>query len=627
MRTLNVCLLASSISFNALAADISRVVDNYDGQQSVHKYLKNVDTNTAFEAIPLLVEKNSTSDRIQDEINLETILLANSRKVKNDELKQILRKAQSSYSPYKSQVNFRNWLYTLYPREKYTIETQVSDDNTISCIMKHPNGEEAFTITDFSLTDNPRIAEIDAENQNYHFDDETSYFLKQSILKEAARISKNRNIIDFSQGANKSNTVIAVDFDAGIDDDQKTAIYEILLHYTMPGILNKVNVENFRDLLTNKLLNEADKDFFNRFLSHQHFIDLTQKSDELRDLRAQIMNNITDDTKYTDLCENMIDSICDRHLLLYNNYIISAYLHALGGVNKVLFIPKTLYQLITVEGLMHNDAYRDYDVNVLNASYHPTFRKVEVSNHADFIKILSIANERAIKQVQNRGINSIIFKLIRSMQKSKYISDNLAYTGDYWSTVIRSTAMRPLIFSDNDSYTSLNFYKMISKIITKEYNTKQFTWRVYHGGNKCKITNGYSTSFSDGLFSGCIYDSHSGCAATYAFKRNLFHCDINFSMPNTNFYIPAEHTILPMFGKGELHHVRTKIYKNVDEYKSYHEIPGFAFNFEEKAGIPIRTIEYPMIFTEDPDEFRAVTVYHIKNLDTYIANYTRYHIY
>ena len=57
MRTLNVCLLASSISFNALAADISRGVDTYDWQQPIHKHLKYLDIKDTFKAMPSLLKK------------------------------------------------------------------------------------------------------------------------------------------------------------------------------------------------------------------------------------------------------------------------------------------------------------------------------------------------------------------------------------------------------------------------------------------------------------------------------------------------------------------------------------------------------------------------------------------
>ena len=627
MRTLNVCLLASSISFNALAADISRVVDGYDGSEPVHKYLKYTDTDTAFEAIPWLVTNQATGDNVQDKINLETILLANSKKIKNEELTRILRKNQHSGAPYKSKINFRSWLYTIHPGEKYTFETHASEDNAISCILRNQDGEKAFTITDFSLTKEHRMAEIQAENRDYHFDDETSYFIKQSMLKEAARISKKKRVIDFSKGVDKSNTVIAVDFSPGATEDQQNDAYKIMLLYTMPGILNKANVEYFREMMTTELLNANGLKTFDRFIFHEHFIDLTQKSKELQDLHIDISEQQFGSKEHLNLCETMVNLICDKYLLLYNNHIISAYLHALGGVEKVLFIPKTLYQLIAMEGFMYDNAHNGYNENLINASYRPTFGNTEVSDYTNFSKLLSLTNARAIKYAQNRGIDSIVFKLIRSMQKSKYISNNLSYGGDHWSSVICSTGMEPLVFSTDDSYVSLDFYKTISNIAVKEYIAQPFTWRVYHGGNKCKITKDYSTSFSDGLFSGCIYDAHSGCAASYAFKTMLFHCDINVSTENTNFYLPTEHTLLPMFGKGELHHVRTKIYTGVKKYKSYHEIPGFAFNSNEQAGRIIIPKKYPMIFTENPNEFREVTVYRYKNIDTYIANYTRYHIF
>ena len=83
MRTLNVCLLASSISFNALATDISMVVDTYDWQQPIHKHLKYLDTEDTFKAMPLLLKKRYEYLEDIAKIKREIIQLANSKKIKN----------------------------------------------------------------------------------------------------------------------------------------------------------------------------------------------------------------------------------------------------------------------------------------------------------------------------------------------------------------------------------------------------------------------------------------------------------------------------------------------------------------------------------------------------------------
>ena len=52
MRTLGVCLLASGISCNALATDISEVVVDCDIGQPIHKYLNDTESHAEVEAIP-----------------------------------------------------------------------------------------------------------------------------------------------------------------------------------------------------------------------------------------------------------------------------------------------------------------------------------------------------------------------------------------------------------------------------------------------------------------------------------------------------------------------------------------------------------------------------------------------
>jgi len=231
-----------------------------------------------------------------------------------------------------------------------------------------------------------------------------------------------------------------------------------------------------------------------------------------------------------------------------------------------------------------------------------------------------LANSSVLKYTQDRGIESAIYKIVSKMRKDQYILNNINCNEKYLNTFIRYSEFSRLSTSYPSQYTSLNFYKMISDIIMREYNALPHTWRVYHGGNECRITNGFSSSFSDGLFSGSIHDSSGGSAACYAFTRGLFYCDIRLSSPNTNFYIPAVHTILPMFGRGELHHVRTKVYTNEEKYKSYRYIPGYTHNFDEKSKEVI-TSEYPMLFTKNSKEFQNVVVYHIADIKTKVCDY------
>ena len=625
MRTLGVCLLASGISFNALATDISEVVVNYDGTQPIHKYLKNTDRDAAISAIPQLVEKRYDLSKMDqnehsEKLTLELALFANSRKIKNTELNHILKNTKNTSFPehinelYQSGIKLKNYNYAPNENEMYTFKTQVSADNVISCILSKPSGEGSITITDFYLNNAAKKSTIQSDGSV--FDHETAYFAEQAILKEAIKLCDGN--VDFTKGVDTPNTIIAVDFVPETTDNQKKEAYDTMLHYTMPGILNKVNVENFKDILTTKLLQFDGKEFFDKFISHQHFQDLMRKDEKIREIHDKLRQTSGDE--YINACGDIIDLLIKKHIILHNNHIISAYLHTLGCIKNILFIPKTLYQMITIEALMRNDVYRDYKFDISDLSYHPTFNKSENSDYTAFSDILSLANKNAIKYANNRGLDSIIFKIVRNMKKSKYLSASLNHIRDYWSLSLRRTGIFPLAFSCKNSYIPLNFYNVISEIVTKENVAPNYTWRVYHGGYQCMIKSNYSSSFSDGLFSGCIHDSSSGCAASLAFKSGVFYDDIQIFDQNSNFYLPSVHTILPMFGLGELHHVRTKVFTNINEYESYEKVPGFQINFDEKSE-KIITADNPMIFTQDPDEFKKVKVYQMTDVNMKSSDY------
>ena len=423
MRTLNVCLLASSISFNALATDISEVIENYDGRTAIHRYLKNTPQNAAIRAIPELIVKRFEKTLQIDQIKLEMALFANSRAMTHAEFYDMLYSFYRENAEYPSKINafFKSakapcWFYRLNNGDTYTFKTDVLANNSISCELSGP----AFT--SFCILDDGKSAMMVSNRSKLDY--ENAYFAERAILKEAIKLHKDKNIIDFANGVDRANTILAVYFAPESTRSQRKAAYDIMLHYTMPGILNKINIKNFKDILDTKLLKSDGKEFFDRFVSHQHFQDLMQKDEKLREMYDKLRQS--SGKQYLNVAGEMVNLLIEKHIVLYNNYIISAYLHALGGVNRVLFIPKTLYQLITLDGLMHDDIYHEYWVDTDELSYKPIGNLTSL--HADykrFAQILPLANDRVIKYASNNCLNNIVLMIVKSLKKSRYVSETL----------------------------------------------------------------------------------------------------------------------------------------------------------------------------------------------------------
>ncbi len=286
----------------------------------------------------------------------------------------------------------------------------------------------------------------------------------------------------------------------------------------------------------------------------------------------------------------------------------------------IAFVPRTLYELI----LLRKCIQEDVKANEICSSLNPiTQRLVHCPKQKVYVKALS-AKERAkmiediqAKQLkkkcwhlcyfddagdnQNQSVKDVAYRLNRAIvktlspeaggltyeqlsqhtekeidflkkhyaeQKEEPSSCSISNPTTNFKTESRRGSIRPMgIRHDQDAQIIKNAVAVeCSKIAERSFLISRGANFEKDAPHSWKNPNRpFSTSWSTGLFSGCVYNGED---ASYYYMRNGsdgYIIPVPFERLNDSpFYIPTTNAIAQLFGTGEIFHARSKAWKEAD---------------------------------------------------------------
>lgn len=313
-----------------------------------------------------------------------------------------------------------------------------------------------------------------------------------------------------------------------------------------------------------------------------------------------------------------------------NRYeLIKSKLKEIDQTLECIFIPRTLYELIFIrkciqEDLKHNGIclelfHRSETMPLLKEKFKCNFDEFEAYLDSEKLKrkcwhlrgfVDMEGNEDAgVKSVAYR-LNNLIFKAFnpssegfthqefaafaekeieflkdhhKNLEKVKEISSEVegvsidafcnvhSPTINFASELIRGEA-KPMGIRDGTDA------QIIREAIALECSQiAQHSLFLYRGANFKEDSTfcwsdpdkPYSLSYGSSLFAGCVHD---GEATAFFYMRNqrnnAYAIPVSFDQLNDSpFFVPTTHSVVQLFGKGEIFHARTKAWKDFDVKK------------------------------------------------------------